>query len=332
MRKSLVSICLVPLAIAATANLASAVTIIDPTNSYLVGIGPDGELYNGGSGSSGPPSVTAPVGFQRLSDGFDPILPGTPRDSWGVSVAGIGSAFADYQDFGTSGIVSSTVTSTANTATINTITTLGLNVSQSYSFLAPNILGIFITLTNTSDSAMSDILFQRDVDWDISPTAENEIINIPGLNSPAVDNTTWGFENPDPAHPYVGSCPTGCTTSPGDNGAGIKIDLGGLGSGKSTSFEYLYGLNSPGQTPDQLNAQILALGGTDAIIAESSDGGANSCGDCLRESVGDNLVAATNSAALAVEIPVSTPEPGTWFTMLTGLGAAAGFVMKRRKA
>ncbi|MFY9969960.1 MAG: hypothetical protein WAK41_11215, partial [Roseiarcus sp.] len=74
---------------AATSAQAQAM-ITDPTSSFSVGIGPNGELYDSGTG----------VGVRRLSDGYDPLAPGSPRDSWGVETSG-GSAYGDYASYGT---------------------------------------------------------------------------------------------------------------------------------------------------------------------------------------------------------------------------------------
>ena len=66
------------------------VTITNSTGTFSVGIGPNGELFDDSTG----------VGIRRISDGYDPLAPGTPRDSWGVySVSGAGSAYADCEDF-----------------------------------------------------------------------------------------------------------------------------------------------------------------------------------------------------------------------------------------
>src|SRR5690242_18820664 len=60
-----------------SATGAHAVAVItDPGNAFAVGIGTSGELYDTGSG----------IGFSRLADGYDPLAPGTPRDSWGLSI------------------------------------------------------------------------------------------------------------------------------------------------------------------------------------------------------------------------------------------------------
>src|SRR5271157_495244 len=129
----------------------------DPGGNFTVGIGNNGELYQISSG----------VGFQRNADGFDPLAPGTPRDSWGVSIGGV-SSYADQADFGTVN-VSGTVKALGLGGGTVTSNVAGGTVKQTYQFVDENILTIKMAVTNTSGAA-ADIVVQRDVDWDVAPT------------------------------------------------------------------------------------------------------------------------------------------------------------------
>src|SRR5205085_4513284 len=109
--------------VAAAASQASAVVITDLSGQFSVGLGANGELYDGDAG----------IGFLRNADGFDPIAPGTPRDSWGLN-----NDYADGFFFGST--LSSVIAAGANSATASTTTSDGLAVTQIYSFAAPNVL------------------------------------------------------------------------------------------------------------------------------------------------------------------------------------------------
>lgn len=269
----------------------------DITNgSFTVGIGPNGELFN----------YSPYIGFQRLSDGYDPLAPGTPRDSWGVTANG-GSAWADQASYGSPG-VASVSTGTLGTQTVTTTTTNNLTVLQNYAFAALNILEITTTVTNNA-ATPSDVLFQRDVDWDVYPTEFNETSQGPPIGPPVIDSSYYGFENPDPAAAYFYSCAAGCSLT-GDLGGGIKIDLGTIAAGGSTTFRYLYGINSIGETPSGLIGQVDALGAYYDIATFSSDRNA------------------TNSAIIAVA-PAAVPEPSSWALFLTVL-SGVGLSLKRR--
>ncbi|HXN49019.1 MAG TPA: hypothetical protein VN893_20370, partial [Bryobacteraceae bacterium] len=246
-------------------SLSVAGEITDPSNSFAVGIGPNGELYD----------FTTSVGFQRLSDGFDPLAPGTPRDSWGVTANG-SSNYADQTYYGTGG-VSSTVTLGANSATVTTTTTIGLQVKQVYQFAASgNILEIKTTLTNVGDLLATGVGFQRDVDWDVTPTEFGENSFGHAVTGNVVDSSYYGFESPDPLDAYGASCAAGCNQT-GDLGGGIKLGLANLAPGASESFTYLYGINlSPaggdgGQTVNGLITEAQGLGAYYWIATQSTE-------------------------------------------------------------
>jgi len=236
------------LTLATSQSALANATIGNTAGTFLVGVGPDGELYDNTTG----------VGFQRVSDGYDPLAPGSPRDSWGVSANGTG-AYADYVDYGTSGI-SSTESFGANGGTVTSDVLSGdLSVTQTYSFAAANVLKISTTVTNTGGIAES-VLFQRDIDWDVAPTEFNENSfagAVPGGS--ITDSTNYGFDDPDPTVPYGSSCAAGCNVT-GDEGGGIKLDLGTLLAGASDSFSYLYAISDTGESVDGLDAQLKGLG------------------------------------------------------------------------
>ena len=271
---------------------------------FTVGIGPNGELFDSGSY----------IGFLRNADGYDPLAPGNPRDSWGVTSSG-GSAYADYQFYGTSGITSTAYGSTASTATALSVTTAGVNVFQTYSFLQPNVLKVTERITNTTGGALTGVKFQRNIDWDVSPTpfSENSFANpiVGNVN----DSTGYGFENPDPAVPYSFSFAGGGNAT-GDLGGGINVTLGTLAAGGSDTITFLYGISQLGQDVNGLIGNVLADGAYYWVATQSSENGAWPLG------------LGTNSAIIAV----SAPEPSTWAMLALGF-AALGFAARRgRKA
>lgn len=231
------------------AATAMAGVIIDTTGTSRVGIGPNGELFDS----------AANIGFLRTADGFDPILPGTPRDSWGISANG-NSAYADYRNFGTAGIDTTSATYGVNSAVLNSTTSVGLAVQQLFAFAAPNILSITGTVMNSTDATIASVLFQRDVDWDMTVDQYQEITSGAAVTRNVVASSYGGFEYPDPLGTFNYSCTAGCVSSLGDWGAAIRISLGSLAPGESKSFRYLYGLGNVGQSPDALVAQAQGLG------------------------------------------------------------------------
>jgi len=274
-------------------------TITSTGGNFTVGIGHNGELFD----------YDSYTGFRRNADGADPLSPGTPRDSWGVTT-NLGSAFADqayYDSFVTNNLAGTTFTWGGNSATASTMTTVGVKLNQSYDFVAENILRITETLTNISDTSLS-IMFGREWDTDPQPTFWNTSYGPFGSNPMVLDASYYGFDDPRPFGSYGGSsCLPSCSVD-GDLGGGIQIGIGTLGSGASRSFTYYYGIAQSGQTPDGLLAQAQGAGVGYLMMSASQDGG-------------------TNSQFIGLG---SVPEPASWMMMLAGFGLA-GAVLRRQR-
>ncbi|WP_293904182.1 PEPxxWA-CTERM sorting domain-containing protein [Phenylobacterium sp.] len=291
------------LAAGALAAQASAQTITNGAGTVSAGIGVNGELFDNATR----------VGLRRNADGYDPIIFGTPRDSWGVSTA-LDSAYADQNFVGAQNIVSTHILAGPDGATATSLTTFGLTVVQNYSFVGGgNILRIDTTVTNTTLDTVNAI-FQRNVDFDIDPTVTNENVFGPsGGSGIVIDSSDFGFENPDPSVAYTFSCLGGCDAT-GDLGVGIKIRLGALTHGASSHFAYYYGINYAGDSVNTLIKQGKAAGAKYIIAGQSSDGNSDHAG--------------SNSAFLGV---TGVPEPATWSMMLMGF-FGLGAVVRRKRA
>ena len=233
------------------ASTTLPVTISDSTGQFSVGIGLDGELYNSSTG----------VGFKRVSDGYDPLAPGTPRDSWGISANGT-PAYADQTTAGDVGLTS-TASFGANSGTVTSnVLTPTLSVTQNYSFAAANVLQIATTVTNTSGVSQA-VLFQRDVDWDVAPTEFNENTFGPAIaGGKGVSGSS-----------YLSSCATGCNFT-GDLGGGIMVNLGTLNAGASDTFSYFYGISETGENVNGLDTDLANAGAAYVISTQSSENGA----------------------------------------------------------
>ena len=220
---------------------AGASIVADPVisdASFSVGVDGSGALYDSSSG----------IGFKRLSDSFDPLAPGSPRDSWGVSYTGAvtGEAQGDPVDFNNINETTTFMTFAGSTGTVvNTTTDGALSLTQNYS-LTGNTLTIHEMITNLSSGPLM-VTFQRDIDWDVAPTETEEITTIPGVGS----------------------------SGPADLGAGIKVGLGTLGISSSVNFSYFYGISQSGETPTALAGDLSRAGANFVITTESSDGGSN---------------------------------------------------------
>jgi len=293
--------------LAVTTLLSSTVAIaggVITNGSYSVGIGANGELYDNATG----------VGFRRLSDGYDPLAPGTPRDSWGITTS-LGSAWADQNFYGMSGITGTTFTQGASWAKAVSSTSVGALVTHSYGFVAPNIVKVHQVVTNTSGGNLA-FTFQRNWDLDIAPTTftENSYGHV-GVHPFVVDSTYFGFENPDPAVAYTQSCAANCNAL-GDLGGGIKAGTWYLNAGGSMSFNYFYGISNVGEDSDHLTAQMFLADSDYNILTQSSENG-------LYPQHG------LNSAAIGFN---AVPEPASWALMIVGFGMVGAAARRRRIA
>ena len=253
--------------------------------------------------------------FRRNADGYDPIIPGTPRAAWGVSASGV-SGFADGAFFGNSNLVANGSTFLGSSATVSTFLDSGsgsiLRIDQAYSFAAANVLKICTTVTNVSGSAQA-VLFAHNVDWDVAPTPFSEIIKVDPLSGNVIRSSFYGFENPDPTVLFGSNAgPAGGTFGPGDLGGGLVLDLGTLAAGASSSFVIFHALNDIGQDEAGLRAQLTALGASFLITGIDSAGG-------------------SNVAALGVGPKVAVPEPATMTLLGLGVAGLFGYRARSRK-
>ncbi|WP_310497934.1 PEPxxWA-CTERM sorting domain-containing protein [Sandarakinorhabdus sp.] len=292
------------LAMAVTGTpVLAGVTISNGT--YSVGIGQNGELWDPSTG----------IGFVRLSDGFDPMAPGTPRDSWGVSLGTDGGPWADQTYFGS--IVTTTLsqTSAASATAYTNVGYLSFAVEQHYSFVAPNILKISEVIHN--GQYRSFFWFQRNWDVDVTPTEFAENSFAAGRTAPGIlDATYYGFEHPDASIPYTRSCLSFCNVT-GNVGGGIKVDFFGriIPAFGTARVDYYYGISQPGQSSSDLIRQALGVGAQFLMVTQSAENGAWP-------------YSGRNSAFIGVDTNV--PEPASWAMMIAGFGLVGAAKRRRR--
>jgi len=276
------------LAVLAVAASSPAGAVVITNGAYSVGINDYGQLLS--QDDSG-----ANVGFRRNSDGAEVIYAGAERDTWGV-----GGAYADEQNSGSAGLLTSSLSSTATTA-LSTVTTGDFSVVQAFSFVSENILAIKVSLTNISGGDLAAV-FQRLADFDVDPEPDvGETVIDPFGNT--AENTTYGFDDASTLNPWGFPLCFACSATY-DAGAGLRANLGNLGAGQTTYFTYYYGL---GAGSDDLAVQMQAAGAKDILVVTGSDG--------------------TLSAAMGLAVP----EPSTWAMMLLGF-FGLGSMLRRRQA
>jgi len=237
------------------------------TAQMQVGIGTNGNLFDSG----------AVIGMRR-TDGYDPISPGAPREAWGIS-AGSSVGFADTK-FGPLHLSTTARTFTSSSGQITTFLQSGatnlLQVVQKYSFVpgAGNILKILTTVTNVTASNQA-VYYSRNVDWDINPTFFNNTV-IPAYSSPILQASFSGEEAPSPLALFANVAPTTGGTMTGDLGAGMRINLGTLLPGQSTTFDVFHGISLGTQTRSNLASQLVTAGANVFVASGDSTDHVNS--------------------------------------------------------
>ncbi len=297
------SVLAIGIAVLAYSGVASAAqTITDATGQYTVGIGTDGQLYDAGS----------EIGFQRKSDGFDPLQPGSPYNSWGVTTSA-GSAWVN--GVGSAGNIGSTSTFLLPNAgtSITSTTTAGVTVNQAFNFATPNVLTVTEFITNTSGTTLNGVNFQRVVDWDVAPTPFNENSISNPISGNVSGKTYYGFDSPLAGLPfaYSTSAPGG-NNQVGDLGGGIDVKLGSLAAGQTATVTFAYGISQTGQNVNGLIGELAGLGFNNYVATQSMDGG-------QYPGLG------TNSAIIAVHVsgvPGPIPGVGLLSFALLALGGA----------
>lgn len=292
--------------IAALAVSPAAAGTVISNGKYSVGIGTDGELGD----------LASSVGFRRLSDGFDPLAQGSLRDAWSVSLGSDSAIWADQSLFGSNVGGSSLTLLGPDGARVNTSSQPGLwqlNVTQTYDFVAENILRVRMTVDNLMPFATL-LHVQRNWKVDLSPdfAADNGVGPLgsaPGI----IDASIRGSEHPDAAIPYEMSCLMGCNGL-GDGG-GLKWG-GSVEAGQSRRIDFYYGISQAGQSSRSLVQQAFGTGAQIILLAQSGENGQWPAGG-------------GSAAFLGVDSVV--PEPATWAMMIAGF-ALTGAALRRRPA
>lgn len=273
--------------LSAIAGASTADNIItNPTGIFAVGINSGGSIFTPNSYATRAGAMGY-VGFQRVADQYDPINPGTPTEGWafyGDNGGGSVNARGDDYFLGSSNIslINESYSGGVGAAIAADIShDMGAgfaSIRQEYSFFQANVIGIKVTVTNTSGAALTTARFNREVDWDILPSFFSEYARIDPLGGDVVDSSYFGFEDRDASTPFgLPGGAGGGLFGLGDLGAGMTIDLvnvngGAIADGASVSFYVFHAISQLAQSENALRSQLIAQGATWIATGISSSG------------------------------------------------------------
>ncbi len=332
MRKAILSPALLAGLVLGVVTPAWGDVILSPSGTFRVGITNLGTLFDSNAVVPGPdPNPGAGLGFRRLSDGFDPIKPGTPTEGWGVSAGPVaGSVDPGLGNLGTNLVLNGSPSFTPNSAFISvnlvSVATSLLRIDQAFSFVADNVLKIATTISNVS-AANQSVLFRRKVDWDLGPIADiqfNERITSPAITAPVTGAGFDALESANPLAAFVRTVPAaGGTFGPDDLGAAIQVALGTLAPGASVVLDVFHAISQVGQSEASLRSQVQAFAGTGFVMT----------------GVGASAVVPGpfDSAALGIRVspdqppPTVIPQPSSLTLLGVGLVGLLSYGWRRRR-
>ncbi len=244
--------------------------------TVLVGVNPTGALnvFNGAGSASG---TRNDVGLQFLPTDRDATVGGIPFEGWGVADRDSevwGGAVGSFGENLTVESFDATGSTATSVVTVGSPTDPTFRVTHRFypSPSTPNLYVIKVTIENLTDDTIDQVLYRRLVDWDVEPTATNELVTIATGDASAVAGTTDRglFQSSNPLDPATGTAGDFEDLGPGDLGASFDLAFGPLSSGGLLEFFLYYGAAA-----SETEAK-LALGevGAEAYsFGQTNDGG-----------------------------------------------------------
>lgn len=270
---------------------------IEANKKIALGVLPEGHL-NTYTGNIVTPSNSYATGLAyKFSDGLwrDSTSPGCLCEGWGVSAnSSLTGNVVGYADVSVGGVYnlevkSFVVDTTSIVSTVWIKNYLGqplLEVTHRYGPSANNPNSLFqalVTITNISGNSLTDVRYNRSMDWDIYQPVFNEYVSHTGVRASVASTSRPkvlyagdnGFMNPNPLNPSYSHYMNSATfntdfyrNGPNDHGSTFTFQLGDLVCGESINFMIYYGASASRAT---LETALINEGASIYSIGESSN-------------------------------------------------------------
>ncbi len=306
---------------------ALAAPIFD-NGTIQLGISDFGSLGELGSTPS-PVEEQMLVGLRYVPTGNEALTHGCVCEGWGAgngTTATFGNVgYNAYENF-----TSATIDTDSQSLVMSNVIADELRVTHSFAQSTnANLFEISVSLTNIGATDMSDLRYTRAIDWDIEPSAGNEVISFGGMSAAAslLRISTELDASPNPGAPRDHVLSGTNIAGPADLGSTFDFAFGTLRQGESLTFKIFYG------AAENRTLALAALGSVAAelyaIASAACDADVGGIG-CPAPSnafmVGFSGIGGTPLETGDVPIPAGLP------LLLSGLVALAGVSKKRAGA
>lgn len=214
--------------------------------------------------------ANVPVGITYIPSGNDGLAHGCWCEGWAIAdtISGVEGWAGDHWGLSTN----LTFVSTGGDAVTTYISTVDIGTTYQVTHdyrpsSSPDLYEVLVSVTNISANPV-DVVYRRAMDWDVPPTAFNEIVTLVGTDSHpnVIEANTNGFTAPNPLLFPLSAASDG-TYGPGDIGGAMDLAFGILNPGQTWSFTLYYGAASDIATAA---AALASVGSTAYILAEPS--------------------------------------------------------------
>lgn len=220
--------------------------------TILLAVNPTGELNtDDGTGSEAGPGD---VGLHFIPTGNEATSPGCLCEGWGVADPATGTwGGANIADLGEGGENLTLESFEWTDSTAKSVVLVNdesgapvFRVTHEYvpSSATPNLYQVNVSIQNVTGETIAVVQYRRVMDWDIEPTAFDELVTLDKGTAVAItftSNDGFASSNPLEGPSDIGFTGNFTNAGPDDHGALFDFTFGSLSPGQVLTFITLYG-------------------------------------------------------------------------------------------